>query len=190
MKQINKSIIEFQKQKCDNCINKKTDLCEITTSSLDGHAYCKNLEEKNILFRFMSKKEFEAFREGKTLINETKHQGKTNSEGFCFFNINDYTPEEALHFLSGIVSFDVCVVFETKRILKQTYGIYAEPIKEIGNILDDLIKVLSGQIKKFTATEYCTTKYNNKDFKILKYGENLWKQWKPEEQTKIKWIEV
>ena len=42
----------------------------------------------------------------------------------------------------------------------------------------------------FTANEYCTTEYSNKDFKLLKYSENIWQQWKPEEEeSKIVWKE-
>lgn len=188
---MNQKIIEFQKEKCEKCANKDTDLCEIYTSRIDGHAYCKNLKEKMIVFRFMSKKEFEGFRKGKTLVNKIKHQGRTNSIGFCFLDINDYTPEKALHFLSNIVSFDVCVVFETTKELRKTYGVYAKPIKSTGDIRVDFFNLIMGFNEKFTSTEYCTTEYNNKDFKAIKYSENLWQQWQPfEEQSEIKWIEV
>lgn len=188
---MNKKIIEFQKRKCDRCANIDTDLCEIYTSRIDGHAYCPNLVEKRILFRFMSKKEFENFRKGKTLVNETIHQGRTNSIGFCFLDINDYTPEKALHFLSGIVNFDVCVVFQTTKALNKTYGIYAKPIKSSENPLEDLMNLFIGFTDRFTATEYCTTEYNNKDFKVIKYSEDIWEQCQfGEEQSELKWIEV
>lgn len=188
---MNKRITEFQKRKCNRCANKDTDLCEIYISRIDGHAYCPNLKEKVTVFRFMSKEEFENFRKGRTLINETIHQGRTNSIGFCFLDINDYTPEKALHFLSGITNFDVCVVFETTKELNKTYGIYAKPIKATGNPLEDLINLFNGYNEKFAVTEYCTTEYNNKDFKVIKYSENIWQQWKPqEEQSELKWIEV
>lgn len=188
---MNQKILEFQKQKCDKCLNKDTDLCEITTSRFDGHVYCKGLKEKMIVFRFMSKEEFKKFNAGEDLINKTIHKGKTNSIGFCFLNIKDFTPEKALHFLSGIVNFDICVVFETSKKLRETYGIYAKPIKVTGNTLEDLMNIFNGYNEKFTATEYCTTQYNNKNFKMIKYSENIWKQWKPEkEQSELKWIEV
>lgn len=188
---MNKRITEFQNRKCDRCANKDTDLCEIYISRIDGHAYCPNLKEKITVFRFMSKEEFESFKKSKTLVNETIHQGRTNSIGFCFLNIDDYTPEKALHFLSGIVNFDVCVVFETTKELKKSYGIYAKPIKAIGNQLEDLMNLLKGCNENFTATEYCTTEYNNKHLKLIKYSENIWQQWQPgEEQSNLKWIEV
>lgn len=188
---MNKKITEFQKRKCDKCANKDTDLCEIHTSRIDGHAYCPNLKKKITVFRFMSKKEFESFRKGKTLVNETIHQGRTNSIGFCFLSIDDYTPEKALHFLSGIANFDVCVVFETTKELNKTYGEYASPIKRNGDLRLDLFNLIMGINERFTATEYCTTEYSNKDFKVIKYSENIWQQWQPsEEQSNLKWIEV
>lgn len=78
------------------------------------------------VFRFMSNYEFEQYRSGKTLINKKDHhqetKRRTNSIGFCFLDINDYKPEKALHFLSGIVNFDICAVFETDKILNKTWG--------------------------------------------------------------------
>ncbi len=143
------------------------------------------------IFRFMSKKEFEKYKSGEILENKTIHQGRTNSIGFCFFNIDDFRPERAMHFLSGIVAFDICAVFETKKKLNKTYGVYAKPIKSTGNPFEDLLNVFAGYMDSFTANEYCTTQYSNKDFKLLKYSKNIWEQWEPkEEQSKISWMEV
>lgn len=86
------------------------------------------------VFRFMSKVEFEKYRNSFTLKNNKKHEGRTNSIGFCFLNLEEYKPEEAMHFLSGIATFDVCAVFETNENLNRTYGIYAKPIKSTGNL--------------------------------------------------------
>lgn len=136
----------------------------------------------------MSKKEFEKYNKGEILINTKKHDGKTNSIGFCFLNLEDYTPEKALHFLSGIVSFDICAVFETDEILNETYGIYAKEIKSSGDIVKDLMNLLNNFNEKFTANEYCTTEYDNKKFKLIKYSEDIWSQWIPrEEQKELKW---
>lgn len=143
------------------------------------------------IFRFMSKEEFEKYKNNFTVKNNKKHEAKTNSIGFCFFNMEEYTPEEAMRFLSGIVSFDVCAIFETKEKLNKTFGIYAKPIKSTGNPFEDLLNLFSGFTDKFTANEYCITEYNKKTMKLLKYSEEIWKQWKPlEEQSKLKWIEV
>ena len=142
------------------------------------------------IFRFMSKKEFEKYRSGEILENKTIHQGRTNSIGFCFLNIDDYKPERAMHFLSGIVAFDICAVFETKKKLNKTYGMYAKPMKSTGNFAIDLLYMSLHYMDNFTANEYCTTEYSNKDFKLLKYSENIWQQWKPEEEeSKIVWKE-
>ena len=143
------------------------------------------------VFRFMSREEFEKYRNGITLKNDKKHEQKTNSIGFCFLNIDDYTPEEEMHFLSGIVSFNICAVFETEEKLQKTYGVYAKPIKPTGNPMEDIINLLYGFNEKFTADEYCTTQYDNKKMKLVKYSENIWQQWKPsEQQEKFKWVEV
>lgn len=107
------------------------------------------------IFRFMSKKEFNKYLKGEELINKKKHKGYTNSEGFCFMDCEDYEPEDAYMFLSGIVSTGVCVVFETKKELTNSYGIYADPY---GALFDS-----------FTSDEYCIEKYSKKDFKLIKY---------------------
>lgn len=143
------------------------------------------------VFRFMSKLEFEKYKNGITLKNSKKHDGKTNSIGFCFLDIEEYTPEEAMHFLSGIVTFDVCAVFETEEKLHKTYGIYAEPIKSTGNPFEDLLNIFNGFTDRFTANEYCITEYNQETMYLLKFSEEIWEQWNPlEEQTKLKWMEV
>ena len=143
------------------------------------------------VFRFMSKVEFEKYKCNFTLKNNKKHDGKTNSIGFCFLDIEEFTPEEAMHFLSGVVTFDVCAVFETEEKLNKTYGIYAKPLKSTGNPMENLLNIFSGFTDRFTANEYCTTEYNQETMKLLKYSEEIWKQWNPiEEQTKLKWVEV
>ena len=136
----------------------------------------------------MSKLEFEKYKNDITLINNKKHDGKTNSIGFCFLNIEEFTPEEAMHFLSGIATFDVCAVFETEEKLNKTYGIYAKPIKSTGNPFEDLLNLFSGYTDNFTANEYCITEYSKKTMKLLKYSEEIWRQWDPaEEQKNLKW---
>lgn len=143
------------------------------------------------VFRFMSNEEFEKYNKNITLKNNKKHDGKTNSVGFCFLNMKEYTPEEAMHFLSGIVAFDVCAVFETKDKMQKTYGVYAKPIKSTGNPMEDLLNIFSGFTDRFTANEYCTTEYNKETMKLLKYSEEIWKQWNPAgQQPKLKWVEV
>ena len=38
------------------------------------------------IFRFMSRAEFEKYKNNEVLKNDTKHIGKTNSVGFCFLD--------------------------------------------------------------------------------------------------------
>lgn len=143
------------------------------------------------VFRFMSKVEFEKYRNDFTLKNNKKHEGRTNSIGFCFLNLEEYKPEEAMHFLSGIATFDVCAVFETNENLNRTYGIYARPIKSTGNPMEDLVNLLCGFNDRFKANEYCITEYDKNKMRLIKYSEDIWKQWNPtEEQQKLKWVVV
>lgn len=149
------------------------------------------------VFRFMSYEEFEKYKKGQVLVNNTKHLGKTNSVGFCFLDADEIDIKEALHFLSGIVSFDICAVFETNKKLNKTYGEYAKPIKNYDkenplNFLMDLIK-LSSDIpeNRMRINEYCTKKYSKADFRLIKYSENIWNQWNIiDNQKELIWKEA
>lgn len=103
------------------------------------------------IFRFMSKEEFDKLLAGEILVNNKKHDANTNSIGFCFM---EGDPEYCYEFLSGIVSDEVCVVFETKKELNKSFGIYADP----NGFFYDTI----------TQDEYCTEEYNLEDFKMVK----------------------
>ena len=122
------------------------------------------------LFRFMSKEEFNKYLKGEELINEIKHIGNTNSKGFCFMNCEDYEPEYAYQFLSGVVDTEVCVVFETNKKLTKSYGEYADPY---GSFFDS-----------FVSDEYCTEKYSKKDFKLIKYCYDFDKKWYQDKEWK------
>lgn len=75
--------------------------------------------------------------------------------------------------------------------LTKSYGVYAEPINSTANTLKDIMSLFQAFYNRFTATEYCTTEYDKKKMKLLKYSENIWEQWrKLEEQGSLKWIEV
>lgn len=80
-----------------------------------------------ILHRFCSAAEYNAFARGETLENNTDHGKKrgydtTTSVGFCFFPEN---PEDAKHWLSGIVDFDYCLTLDIPdRLLRSSYGRY------------------------------------------------------------------
>ena len=130
------------------------------------------------LFRFMSIAELKKLLNKEELSNNTKHEAHTNSVGFCFMKYKE-TPEEAYEYLSGIVSNDVCVVFETNKRLKKTYGIYADPI---GSFFDTITK-----------DEYCINKYSLKDFKILQLAKpkysNSWK-WYTNVNEYLKYFDI
>jgi hypothetical protein len=142
------------------------------------------------VFRFMSKIEFEKYKSGQELINDTVHQGKTNSIGFCFFNIDDYKPEQAMHFLSGIATLEICVVFEVHQKLNKSWGGYAKLPPATGNLFFDLYNILNNK-ESFQATEYCTNHYNNKTMQFVKFSDNLWQQYeKKENQPELKWRKI
>lgn len=139
------------------------------------------------LFRFMSKTEFDKYLSGDVLINKTnhhvEHNQKTNSIGFCFLDLNEYKPEEAIHFLSGIVDMDICAVFDVdEKYVDMTHGRYAKQ-----GVTISLYDIFMGTIPSFEAKEYCTTEYSNKNFKLIKYAVPEWKdkkqwEWKIAEQ--------
>lgn len=142
------------------------------------------------VFRFMSKEEFEKYENGETLINNNQHFGRrTTSEGFCFLGCKEHEPHEALHFLAGIVSLDVCAVFETdEKFLKKTKGIY-RICKKGKNYSEDLINLR--QNKQQEINEYCTIQYDKTNFKLIKYSEHIDKQWDlPYRQKEFNWNEV
>lgn len=118
------------------------------------------------IFRFMSYKEFEKYMNGENLYNNTKHKAKTNSIGFCFFAINDFSPEFAWRFLKGAIFPDICVVFEVdETLLRKGYGIYSDPNKTLYELMNFIPKMIR-------VSEYCTENYNKEVFKLVKYTTN------------------
>ena len=105
-----------------------------------------------IVTRFMSRDEWDAFKEGRILLNETDHfdggKGGSKSKGFCF---TEDTPDEAWKYLKGIVDADVWATFEfPDGYLRESQGIYADH-SEGADFLDKVIK-----------TEWCCEEYDNK----------------------------
>ena len=91
--------------------------------------------------RFMSRDEWDAFKEGRILLNETDHfnsgKGGSNSKGFCF---TEDTPDEAWKYLTGIVDADVCATFEfPDGYLTESYGVYADQ-REGAGFFDKMLK--------------------------------------------------
>jgi hypothetical protein len=134
------------------------------------------------VFRFMSEYELLKYLHGKELHNNTRHQAKTDSIGFCFFDMNDVTPEYAWKFLKGAIFPDICVVFEVdEKILKKGYGIYSDPEKTLYELMNFIPKAIK-------VPEYSVTKYDNKTFKIIKY--TMFKLNIFEQYEEFKWMEV
>ena len=145
------------------------------------------------VFRFMSKTEFEDYQRGRDLLNTTDHakeeSARTNSIGFCFLDLEEYEPEQAFHFLCGLVSDERCAVFEVdEKYLHKSHGFYAKHDKETNDtplFLDLFRRMLAPELYGFTATEYCTMNYSNKHFKLLRWTTPDWDtedwRWKDEQ---------
>lgn len=103
--------------------------------------------------RFMSDKEYRNLMMGCVMQNDTVHaaEGKhTDSVGFCFFSEK---PDDAIHWLSGQVDVDWCVTFEVNpACLTDSWGEYSKGY---------------GSFEMVRRTEYCTTTYSKRDFKII-----------------------
>lgn len=83
-----------------------------------------------ILHRYMSGEEFEKYQRGEVLKNKTDHRKNgehTDSVGFCFFPED---PKDAHHWLSGIVTDEVCATFEVPDDMVQvSRGTYCDDTK-------------------------------------------------------------
>lgn len=118
------------------------------------------------VFRFMSELEFIRYMNNETMINNTDHSEMNNctSKGFCFLDLDEYKPEEAFHFLFGIVSPEICAIFDVEEDrLKETSGVYSN------NSVD-----YDSDKPFFLAKEYCTNFYSSKDVKLVKYCRPVW----------------
>lgn len=111
------------------------------------------------VLRFMSLAEFEKYRAGEILTNETKHQAYTDAQGFCFLNADDYEPQYAYEFLSGIVSSEICAIFECKDVFNHGSGRYADPYGSFW--------------QSMSVDELCTTEYSHKQLKLLQYCDDF-----------------
>lgn len=120
------------------------------------------------LLRFMSITELEKFRAGELLENTTNHHAqngnKTDSEGFCFLDYDEHDEQYAYHFLSGVVSTEICAVFEVddivaKKGLTKGEGRFATPG---GSFFESMM-----------VTEYSTKRYSNQNMELLKFCDDF-----------------
>ena len=130
-----------------------------------------------ILHRFMSEHEFDQFRQGELLENDTDHRKNgefTDSVGFCFF---PEEPADAIRWLSGIVTDDVCATFDVPdHLVTKSRGTYCDPDKSdnsFGAVLTDIYSAMMGWGMEGTVTmdktEYCCTAYSARGFKLLRF---------------------
>ena len=121
------------------------------------------------LIRFMGLEEAEKYLDGEVLENHTdwSAQAKTASKGFCFFPA-DPPPETRLHYLSGVVDFDIVAEFEVSDVvvLKKSKGQYRDPDEE----LPDLWAALTQPVKTFKTTEYSLESYSKKTLRLIRLG--------------------
>lgn len=125
----------------------------------------------------MSEQEFNQFRQGELLENDTDHRkngGHTDSVGFCFF---PEEPDDAIRWLSGIVTEDVCATFDVPdHLVTKSRGTYCDPDKSdnsFGAVLVDIYLAMMGRGMEgdvmMDKTEYCCTAYSARDFKLLSF---------------------
>ena len=86
-----------------------------------------------LVYRFMSKDEYEKLIKGKELKNDWVHDGHTDSIGFCFMPYEQDKPEDAYQYLSGIVSPEVCVVFSTSHPMKKRVWYICRLVERLGS---------------------------------------------------------
>lgn len=118
---------------------------------------------KKKLMRFMGVNELAAFLAGQELENHTdwrKKGQRTDSKGFCFFDLSE-PPEERLKYLSGVVDSSFIAVFEVEDgvRLRESSGRYAIPGH--GDVFPPPM-----QKKK----EYSAERYSSRTFKIERFG--------------------
>ena len=104
-----------------------------------------------VVHRFMSKAEWKQLKAGKVLRNSSTHAGRaTTSRGFCFFTEE---PDEAIHWLSGIVNPEMCVTMDVRDgLLNEGFGRY-----HVGEGM---------QMKK----EYWCEQYSVKDVDVVRHS--------------------
>lgn len=118
----------------------------------------------------MSEAEYECLIAGGKLMNATDHHRergeKSTSRGFCFFPED---PEDAIHWLFGIVSTDWCVTLDIPdNLLRESNATYRDPDKDPYDPKKHTwIDVLFMPIPEIERKEYCLTEYSLQVVRIL-----------------------
>ena len=126
------------------------------------------------LIRFMSQGELDALLTGQTLHNTRDHHrysgGRTNSVGFCFFDLS-VPPEKRMEYLNGVVDMDAVVEIDTNAKLKKGQGIYRDPDQDETS----LVKVMLGKEvpPMVPVREYSITEYSLDTCRIVRIGKPL-----------------
>ena len=120
------------------------------------------------VMRFMSSAEFEKYLTGEVLQNYEKHRARTDAVGFCFLDAEEYTANDAYHFLSGVVSPEVCAIFEVDNVpFKEGTGQFADPAANSLGIMAIF------DISTIDVKEYSITEYSRNEFKLVQYCDNF-----------------
>lgn len=115
------------------------------------------------LMRFMGVNELAAFLAGEELESHTdwrKRAQRTDSKGFCFFDLSE-PPEERLKYLAGVVDRSFVAVFEVEDgvKLRESSGRYAIPGH--GDVFPPPMQ---------NKTEYSIEQYSVRTFTIKRFG--------------------
>lgn len=122
------------------------------------------------VMRFMSLAEFNKYLTGEVLQNYEDHKARTDAIGFCFLDADEYGANDAYHFLSGVVSSEICAIFEVPdhTPFKHGTGQFADPAARALSIMEAMFNTDTIDVK-----EYSITEYSDKQFKLVQYCDNF-----------------
>lgn len=120
-----------------------------------------------LVTRFCSLKEFDAFKRGDDLVNNTDHykdgRGGSTSIGFCF---SRHRPEVCFEYLKGIVDTEICMILDfPDEYLSESIGKYRD-INKLGK---------DGRYQPTLISELCCTTYNNRVARLIAYTDEYHK---------------
>lgn len=122
------------------------------------------------LIRFMSIEEFIKYLNGEKMNSKTQWSAisKSNSVGICFFPA-DPPPEERMHYLSGVVDFELVIEFEIIGAchLRMGFGFYRDPDEELPENLEAFFDT---PVKSLKVHEYSMDQYDRKHLKVTRIG--------------------